>query len=183
MMTITDYLFGKKYNECHGEDGRFCSGSGSDFSSSVDESLRFFQAAMRQQFAQNKNPYFSSGSLTTQGSTDIEQAKSDIIDVIRQVDNSGEITVMGNNMINLSGSDKFAMLGVGIESNGNITLRQIYMHDSAKGKGPTGPASQLYRNLGKVAEGYGDGKLHVYSAGEYTKQKKFWDQVPNAVME
>lgn len=173
---------GSKFNTCHDANGQFCSGSGGGFGAAVDASLVEYQRRMREQFGK---PSQVEGGIVTSGvntSMDIEKAKTDITKVIREVDDSGQI-IKSSNMVQLSGSDKFAMLGVSIEQNGSIVLRQIYMRDNAKRGGPQGPASRLYRSLGKVAEGYGDGKLHVYSPGEYTAQRKFWDQVPNAVIE
>jgi hypothetical protein len=92
--------------------------------------------------------------------------------------------------LELMNSPKFAMLGIWLElpnpkfaPHGKIVLGQIFMKEAWKGKGETGPATLVYKELADIAKSWGDGKLHVYSAAEYAKQRRFWDRVQNVVFE
>ena len=121
-----------------------------------------------------------------------DNKKAILHEILAEIKNivGGTAIFRGENYLQFNNSDKFSMLGMHVETEyprlhkpGFISLDQIYMHEEWKRKGEQGPATLLYKKLGEIAKKYGDGKLHVYSAGEHSAQKKFWDRVPNVVFD
>ena len=147
----------------------------------VMATLQLVQELMRS--GMNKPGEVAQSTDVVYGSNDVRAAVNDVKSVLANYGTVQENKWLSNAHVSLTDSSSFAMLGVNVRPDASIELAQIYAHENMRGKGPAGPSSQLYISLGKLAEKYGDGKLHVYSPGEYTKQKRFWDQVPNAVME